>query len=163
MKTKYILSIIVSTLLVLSLMPKSETTRYDMPIVLAGESPPNPSAEAEEEQKEETKTAMAGGGDSTGATPWLHVVVETKYAWIYQKSTGRAWTTVSRDDTTRVNVGKLCMKLEAYKKHESCWADTSYIELEDMKRRVAVKKKKAAVTAWAENPAIAKTKVEMEP
>ncbi len=148
--------IIFSGLLVLALLPKSETTRFDMPIVLAGES-------ADEEQKEETKTAMAGGGDLTGTTPWLHVVVETKYAWIYQKSTGRAWTTVSRDDTTRVNVGELCLELNAYGKHKVCEADTSFLEVTDMKRRVAVKKRKAVVSAWAESPKIAKTTVEMEP
>ena len=29
----------------------------------------------------------------------LRVEVETKYAWIYQKSGARVWATVSKDDT----------------------------------------------------------------
>ncbi|MCL4305649.1 hypothetical protein KJZ99_07020 [bacterium] len=148
------LGAVVTLMLVASLWPRTEVTRYDLPLVTAG---------ASEEREEEIKTASASSGDTTAGLPWLHVVVETKYAWIYQKSIGKAWTTASRDDSTRVPVGKLCMKLEAYKKHEVCWADTSYIELEDMKRRVAVKKRKAVVTAWAENPSLARTSVEMMP
>lgn len=95
--------------------------------------------------------------------PWLHVVVETKYAWIYQKSTGKAWVTKSRDDTTRVNVGELCIQLDCYAQHKACESDTSYIEIQEIKRRVAVKKKLATVSAWAKNPALEKVTVEMMP
>lgn len=107
------------------------------------------------------KTADSFEGRSE--QPWLHVEIETKYAWIYQKSIARAWTTVSRDDTTRVNVGKLCLKLDAYKEQQVCWADTSYIELTDMKRRVATKKKTAVAVAWAEEPMLDSVRVEMKP
>lgn len=95
--------------------------------------------------------------------PWLHVVVETKYAWIYQKSVGKAWVTKSRDDTTRVNVGELCIQLDCYAQHKACESDTSYIEIQEIKRRVAVKKKLATVSAWANNPALEKVTVEMMP
>ncbi len=95
--------------------------------------------------------------------PWLHVVVETKYAWLYQKSVGRAWVTTTRDDTTKVNVGELCIQLDCYWQHKACETDTSYIEIQEIKRRVAVKKKKAIVSAWASNPSLEKITVEMEP
>ncbi|MCB9357488.1 MAG: hypothetical protein H6505_02855 [Calditrichaeota bacterium] len=146
------ISIVLSLVLFAALWPRGDVVRYDAP-VYAGVSG--------ERSEAQTNSAISGG--ASGNVPWLHVEVETKYGWIYQKSVGRAWTTVSRDDTTRVNVGKLCLKLEAHGTHESCWADTSYIELQDMKRRLAAKKKKAVVTAWAEDPAIERTKVEMMP
>ena len=91
------------------------------------------------------------------------MVVETKYAWLYQKAVGRAWVTKSRDDTTRVNVGELCIQLDCYWKHKACETDTSYVEIQEIKRRVAVKKKKAVVSAWANQPTLEKITVEMEP
>ncbi len=103
------------------------------------------------------------GTPTTVNLPWLHVVVETKYAWLYQKSVGKAWTTVSRDDTTKVNVGELCIQLDCYGQHRICESDTSYLEVQEIKRRVAVKKKKAVVSAWANDPALEKITVEMEP
>lgn len=152
MNTKYILSIFVSTLLVISLWPHKEVVRYDAPVILSGASAAD----------EETRTNTTTSGGEAGV-PWLHVEVETKYAWIYQKSIGRAWTTVSRDDTTRVNVGELCLELEAHAKHTSCKSNESYIELTDLKRRLACKKKTAVVSAWTQAPNIQKTTVKMEP
>ncbi len=127
--------------------PAVVVERFDVPVYAA----PLSFASAEDE--------AVGSAD----LPWLHVVVETKYAWLYQKSVGRAWTTVSRDDTTRVNVGELCIQLDCYWQHKLCETDTSYVEIQEIKRRVAVKKKKAIVSAWANQPTLEKITVEMEP
>ena len=129
--------------LVAMIWPERVVERIDMPLY-AAQAPPSPPA-------------------SKGESAWLHVVVETKYAWIYQKSVGRAWTTVSRDDTTRTNVGELCIQLDCYDTQKVCTDNTSYVEIQEIKRRVAVKKKKAVVSAWANDPAIEKISVEMMP
>lgn len=136
--------------------PTSAVERFDLPLaagdrtefgVLAQLDPPSPPRKT--------------GGEASA--PWLHVEVETKYAWIYQKSIGRAWVSASRDDTTRVKVGELCLQLECYGTHKICETDTSYLEVTEIKRRIAVKKKKAIVSAWANGPELERTTVEMMP
>ena len=96
-------------------------------------------------------------------TPWLHVEVETKYTWISQTSIARCWTTKSRDDTTRVNVGQLCLMLDAHWTHKTCETDTCYLEIKEVRRRLAVPKATATVTAWSESPHIEQTAVKMAP
>ncbi|MBK6765349.1 MAG: hypothetical protein IPG71_03230 [bacterium] len=98
-----------------------------------------------------------------GQPPHLRVEVETKYAWIYQKSIARVWATASKDDTTRVNVGELCLQLDCYGQHKVCESDTSYLELTEIKRRVATKKKTAYVKAWSNETASDTVRVEMKP
>lgn len=127
--------------------PSAVIEKFDMPLYAAQQEP-----------YQSTDVSLAALD-----LPWLHVVVETKYAWLYQKAVGKAWVTKSRDDTTRVNVGELCIQLDCYWQHKACETDTSYIEIQEIKRRVAVKKKKAIVSAWANNPALEKITVEMEP
>ncbi|MCB1060068.1 MAG: hypothetical protein KDB65_07545 [Calditrichaeota bacterium] len=152
------ISIVLSIILVAALWPRDEVVRYDAPVILSGASAADASA-----SEEETHSTSAVSGGTAEDVPWLHVEVETKYAWIYQKSVGRAWTTVSREDTTRVNVGELCIELEAHGKHTLCESDTSYLEITDLKRRLACKKKTAVVSAWTQAPNIKKTTVKMEP
>lgn len=106
---------------------------------------------------------LALAGLAIAQTPHLRVEVETNYAWIYQKSIARVWATVSKDDTTRVNVGELCLELDGYEQHKVCESDTSYLELSDIKRRIATKKKTAYVKAWSNDPAIDTVRVEMKP
>lgn len=155
------ISIILSVILVAAVWPRTEVVRYDqraagLNVLALGQdgldgvqqTSSNPPAEAR------------GNGENV---PWLHVEVETKYAWIYQKSIGRAYTTVSQDDTTRVPVGQICIELEAHGKHTTCETNASYVEVTDIKRRVACKKKTAYVSAWTQAPAIKKTTVKMEP
>ncbi|MBU1921560.1 hypothetical protein KKG66_11995, partial [bacterium] len=62
-----------------------------------------------------------------------------------------------------VNVGLLCIKLDAHQSVQNCLPDTSYIEIKDLKRRIATRKKTAVVTAWAKNPDIEATTVSLEP
>lgn len=93
----------------------------------------------------------------------LRVEVETKYAWIYQKSIARVWATASKDDTTRVNVGELCLQLDCYGMHRLCETDTSYLEVTEIKRRLGVSKKTAFVKAWSNDPAMDTVRVEMKP
>jgi hypothetical protein len=150
----------------------------------AAETPPNPPAhrggEAEvpslaqmqtPEVKSETppdppstgRSRLESRGDNTEDVPWLHVEVETKYTWISQTSIARCWTTKSRDDTTRVNVGQLCLLLDAHWTHKTCETDTCYLEIKEVRRRLAVPKATATVTAWSENPHIEQTSVKMAP
>ena len=112
------------------------------------ETPPNPPAEARGNEE---------------VVPWLHVEVETKYTWISQTSIARCWTTKSRDDTTRVNVGQLCLMLDAHWTHKTCESDTCYLEIKEVRRRLAVPKATATVTAWSESPHIEQTSVKMAP
>lgn len=131
------------------LWPSAVVQKLDMPLFAA--------------QNDEHGTQLIKTADLQIELPWLHVVVETKYAWIYQKSTGKAWVTKSRDDTTRVNVGELCIQLDCYGQHKLCETDTSYLEVQEIKRRVATKKKNAVVSAWANQPILEKVTVEMMP
>jgi hypothetical protein len=147
------IGIVLSVILIAALWPRVELARYDAP-VFAGVSG---------EQEDETHMISAVSGGTSEDVPWLHVEVETKYAWIYQKSVGRAWTTVSREDTTRANVGELCIELEAHGKHTLCKSNDNYVEVTDLKRRLACKKKTAVVSAWTQAPNIKKTTVKMEP
>lgn len=146
---KKLIGMIMLVALVAMIWPERVIERIDIPLYA--------------EQKVTPGTRIVPTGDLVIELPWLHVVVETKYAWLYQKSVGRAWTTVSRDDTTRTNVGELCIQLDCYDTQKVCTNDTSYVEIQEIKRRVAVKKKKAVVSAWANDPAIEKISVEMMP
>jgi hypothetical protein len=154
LKRTVLASTLAALLTICVLVPRLSVARYEFPL-LAEVHPP---AEASGDPSAASTSAV-----TTVQQPWLHVELETKYAWIYQKSIARAWTTVSKDDTTRVNVGKLCLQLDAYTEQKVCWADTSYIELTDIKRRVATKKKVAVATAWAEEPVLDSVRVEMTP
>jgi len=113
-----------------------------------------------EDSTSPTSTAEARGERSARH---LRVEVETKYAWIYQKSVARVWATVSQDDTTRVPVGELCLQLDCYGQHKVCETDTSYLELTEIKRRLGVSKKTAYVKAWTNDPAMDTVRVEMKP
>jgi hypothetical protein len=135
--------------------PQSETIRFSTPLY-ANQMQADKSAEP-------GKSATMVNGDEAGNVPWLHVTVETKYTWFSQTSVGKAWTTKTRESEERVNVGLLCIELNAHNTLKSCLPDTSYIEIKDVKRRVATKKKTAIVTAWAENPEIKATTVSLEP
>ena len=146
---KKIVALMFLALFVTIIWPERVVQKFDMPLYAA--------------QNDEHGKRLIMTFDKGLDLPWLHVVVETKYAWLYQKSVGRAWVTVSRDDSTRTNVGELCIQLDCYGQHKICERDTSYLEIQEIKRRVAVKKKKAIVSAWANDPALEKITVEMEP
>ncbi|MBK6911846.1 MAG: hypothetical protein IPH10_13115 [bacterium] len=118
-----------------------------MATTLAAQTPASPPADA--------------SGDRSATH--LRVEVETKYAWIYQKSVARVWATVSKDDTTRVNVGELCLQLDCYGQHKICETDTSYLEVSEIKRRIGVSKKTAYVKAWTNDAALDTVRVEMKP
>jgi hypothetical protein len=140
-----------------ALAQRSETIHFSTPLYAN-------QVEAEPAQNEAAgKNATMVSGDETSKVPWLHVTVETKYTWFSQTSVGKAWTTKTRESEERVNVGLLCIELNAHNILKSCLPDTSYIEIKDVKRRVATKKKTAVVTAWAEDPEIKATTVSLEP
>jgi hypothetical protein len=138
-----------------AIAPHSETIHFSTPLYAN-------QAQAEE-TADSTKSASVSIGDENSKVPWLHVTVETKYTWFSQTSIGKAWTTRNLVSEERVNVGLLCIELNAHNILKSCLPDTSYIEIKDVKRRVATKKKTAIVTAWAEDPEIKATTVSLEP
>ena len=111
------------------------------------------------------QTPVTPPADASGdrSATHLRVEVETKYAWIYQKSVARVLATVSKDDTTRVNVGELCLQLDCYGQHKICETDTSYLEVSEIKRRIGVSKKTAYVKAWTNDAALDTVRVEMKP
>lgn len=138
------------------LMPHSETVQFSTPLYAKQSEP-----ESETEQPDKSASTIAG--DEFGGIPWLHVTVETKYTWFSQSSFGKAWTTKTRDSEERVNVGLLCIKLDAHHSVESCLPDTSYIEVKDVRKRFHTPKAIAVVTAWAEDPDIKQTTVSLLP
>jgi len=94
---------------------------------------------------------------------WLHVEVETNWAWFWQKSQGRAWVTAGQKDTMRINVGKLCLRLAAHDTTQKCEYGASEITLKEKKRGVQIRKRAATVSAWSEFPALDTMTVKMEP
>lgn len=97
------------------------------------------------------------------ALPWLHVEVETSYSWFHQRSKGRAWVTVGKQDTTPVKVGQLCIRLAAHDTTMKCEANVDEISLQEKKKGVQIRKRTAVVTAWADNPILDSVTVKMEP
>jgi len=94
---------------------------------------------------------------------WLHVEVETNWAWFWQKSKGRAWVTEGKLDTLPVDVGKLCIRLIAHGTTEKCEYGTREITVQERRRGVQIAKRTAIVTALAEFPALDAVTVRMEP
>ena len=95
--------------------------------------------------------------------PWLHVEVSTSYSWFHQKSTGRAWVTAGKQDTTPVKVAKLCLQLAAHDTTVTCESNVDEITLQEKKKGIQIKKRTAIVSAWAENPNLDTVTVKMEP
>ncbi len=95
--------------------------------------------------------------------PWLHVEVSTSYSWFHQKSTGRAWVTVGKQDTTPAKVGKLCLRLAAHDTTLTCDTNVDEITFQEKKKGIQIKKRTAIVSAWAENPNLDTVTVKMEP
>ena len=101
--------------------------------------------------------------DTTTALPWLHVEVETSWGWFWQKSSGKAYTYASKDSKQRVKVGNLCIKLEAHETHQFCEVNADSIVITEKKRGIAIPKRTAIVTAWAENPKLGPSTASLEP
>jgi hypothetical protein len=140
-----------------ALAPHSETIHFSKPLYANQMEPETEAA------TDTVKSAAMVTGAENSKIPWLHVAVETKYTWFSQSSFGKAWTTKTRDSEERVNVGLLCIKLDAHHSVQNCLPDTSYIEIKDVKKRVSTQKKTAVVTAWTQNPDIKETTVSLEP
>jgi hypothetical protein len=101
--------------------------------------------------------------DTTTTLPWLHVEVETSWGWFWQKSSGKAYTYASKDSKQRVKVGNLCIKLEAHETHQFCEVNADSIVITEKKRGIAIPKRTAIVTAWAENPKLGPSTASLEP
>ena len=97
------------------------------------------------------------------AAGWLHVEVETNWAWFWQKSKGRAWVTMGQRDTLPADVGKLCIQLTAHETNQKCEYGKHEITIEEKKRGVQIAKRTAIVSAWAEVPDLDTVTVSMEP
>ena len=95
--------------------------------------------------------------------PWLHVEVSTNYGWFWQKSSGRAWVTISQKDTTRVNVGELCIRMQAHDTSQTCETNVSELTVSEKKKGIQIKKRTAIVSAWTVNPTVDTVTVRMEP
>jgi hypothetical protein len=139
-----------------AIAPHSETIHFTQPLFAS-------EVEANGEASNDTTKQAKATSEGSARVPWLHVTVETNYGWFYQESIGKAWTTRTRVSEERVKVGSLCLSLTAHNEIEKCLPDTSYIEVRDIKRRIATRKKTATATAWAENPAIDRTSVSLDP
>jgi hypothetical protein len=111
-----------------------------------------PAMRAEESKAAESDTSA-----------YLHVEVETSYGWFWQKSIGRAYVTAGRDSKQKINVGKLCVKLEAHDSHENCLMQVDSMGVSEKKRGIAIPKRTAKVTAWCEDPKLGPITVTMEP
>lgn len=94
---------------------------------------------------------------------WLHVEVETNWAWFWQKTKGRAWVTEEKLDSVLVEVGKLCIRLIAHDTTQKCEYGMREITVQERKRGVQIAKRTAIVSAWAEFPALDTVTVKMEP
>jgi hypothetical protein len=105
----------------------------------------------------------SASSDTTAVRAWLHVEVETNWGWFWQKSTGRAFTTSSKDAKDRVKVGLLCIKLEAHKSDEKCLQNADSIGISEKVNGIGVEKKTAKVIAWAEHPHIEADSVSLNP
>ena len=112
------------------------------------------------QEPEETKTEIEV---PTQPQAWLHVEVETSYSWFHQKSKGRAWVTVGKNDSTRVKVGKLCISLAAHDQKDSCAANADEIVISEKRRGVQIRKRTAIVSAWTDQPVLDTVIVKMEP
>jgi hypothetical protein len=105
----------------------------------------------------------SGSSDTVAVRAWLHVEVETNWGWFWQKSTGRAFTTSSKDAKDRVKVGLLCIKLEAHKTDEKCLQNADSIGISEKVNGIGVVKMTAKVIAWAEHPHIEADSVSLNP
>lgn len=92
---------------------------------------------------------------SPQGTVWLHVHVNRSPV----KAWADAWTTVAQDEnSTRVNVGSLCLRLEWASTEDSCVSNASEHHQWEWATFGAFKKAKA--TAWTKGPDIGPTVVE---
>lgn len=94
---------------------------------------------------------------------WLHVEVETNWAWFWQKSKGRAWITEGRQDSLTLDVGKLCIQLTAHGTAQKCLYGVHEITIDEKKWGVQIAKRTAIVSAWTDQPVLDAVTVKMEP
>ena len=94
---------------------------------------------------------------------WLHVEVETNWAWFWQKSKGRAWITEGRQDSLTLDVGKLCIQLTAHGTAQKCLYGVHEITIDEKKWGVQIAKRTAIVSAWTIQPVLDTVTVKMEP
>lgn len=116
------------------------------------------------QKRPETAPAVAASPpDSVCLLPWLHVEVETSYGWFWQKSTGIAYITTSRDSKQFVKVGKLCVRIIAHDTTTKCLENADSVVVIEKRKGIAIPKRTAFVTAWTENPVLDTLRVEMKP
>jgi hypothetical protein len=121
-------------------------------------------ASAVAQEKAQTAVSDSVSSDTTAKPlPWLHVEVETSYGWFWQKSTGIAYTTVSRDSKQLVKVGKLCVQLVAHDTTTKCIENADSVVIFEKKSGVAIPKKIAYVAAWTEDPKLDTLRVHLAP
>jgi len=118
-----------------------------------------------EEAQTETAPPDTSSPNSTEPPPlaWLRVEVETSWGWFWQKSTATAYVMENRITRRRLKAGKLCLRLEAHDITENCVENADSLVVTERKRGIAIPKRTAVATAWAENPDLEETSVALEP